>query len=442
MENDITIRKYYTINSDLVQDFKEISYLKTPLFSESGIEAFLSSQISGINNCMIHLRLEDDNPIKSVSLQSERLSKPISFDVISIPVTHNGNCKWRLTAKVSPGHDLYPLIKSESISLVVDEKVIPMKFIPNEKDILGFIIAKCGLNSFSSEILSDLAEKSQREVAIQEKAAAQKSAEKRQAIEEKEKMAFAEQERIRSGALELAKVLLNQYESTANNCGNWSEDDFQKWIYENSWMSSNAIQECINRFSYSYFVQLLGVLKQKSVISEYQVLRDISRSEAGKIIVKINSTLFDRVSNTQLSDIINEKSTIEQVIQTSPIKPCINKVKTLINNKFSNKTIDSGFQSGNSGNVKNNQGCYIATCVYGSYDCPEVWTLRRFRDNVLKSSLFGRLFIKVYYSTSPSLVSLLGNKRLFQLFWKNTLDRLVHHLHTKGIDSSPYIDSF
>ena len=26
-------------------------------------------------------------------------------------------------------------------------------------------------------------------------------------------------------------------------------------------------------------------------------------------------------------------------------------------------------------------GCYIATCVYGSYDCPQVQTLRRFRDD-------------------------------------------------------------
>lgn len=24
----------------------------------------------------------------------------------------------------------------------------------------------------------------------------------------------------------------------------------------------------------------------------------------------------------------------------------------------------------------NSGGCYVATCVYGSYDCPEVWTLR------------------------------------------------------------------
>ena len=28
-------------------------------------------------------------------------------------------------------------------------------------------------------------------------------------------------------------------------------------------------------------------------------------------------------------------------------------------------------------------GCYVATAVYGSYDCPEIWTLRRFRDKVL-----------------------------------------------------------
>lgn len=33
-----------------------------------------------------------------------------------------------------------------------------------------------------------------------------------------------------------------------------------------------------------------------------------------------------------------------------------------------------------SGRYYTRKGCYVATCVYGSYDCPEVWTLRRFRD--------------------------------------------------------------
>ena len=32
------------------------------------------------------------------------------------------------------------------------------------------------------------------------------------------------------------------------------------------------------------------------------------------------------------------------------------------------------------------RGCYVATAVYGSYDCPEVWTLRRYRDDTLYSS--------------------------------------------------------
>ena len=41
------------------------------------------------------------------------------------------------------------------------------------------------------------------------------------------------------------------------------------------------------------------------------------------------------------------------------------------------------------------RGCYIATCVYKSYDCAEVWTLRRFRDNTLSQIWYGRLFIRI-----------------------------------------------
>ena len=34
-------------------------------------------------------------------------------------------------------------------------------------------------------------------------------------------------------------------------------------------------------------------------------------------------------------------------------------------------------------------GCYIATAVYGTYDCPELWVLRRFRDYGLRKSTIG-----------------------------------------------------
>lgn len=73
-------------------------------------------------------------------------------------------------------------------------------------------------------------------------------------------------------------------------------------------------------------------------------------------------------------------------------------------------------------------GCYVATCVYGSYDCPEVRTLRRFRDNTLSKSAFGRAFIRTYYAVSPIIVKVFGNTKWFKALWKKPLDKLVADL--------------
>ena len=86
------------------------------------------------------------------------------------------------------------------------------------------------------------------------------------------------------------------------------------------------------------------------------------------------------------------------------------------------------------------QGCYIATSVYGSYDAPEVWTLRRFRDDVLGQTWYGRLFIKAYYATSPTLVRLFGDAEWFRNFWREKLDGLVQNLQDDGFESTPYQD--
>ena len=48
-------------------------------------------------------------------------------------------------------------------------------------------------------------------------------------------------------------------------------------------------------------------------------------------------------------------------------------------------------------------GCYIATAVYGSYSCPEVMALRRYRDDYLANRAWGRMFIRFYYAVSPAL---------------------------------------
>ena len=100
---------------------------------------------------------------------------------------------------------------------------------------------------------------------------------------------------------------------------------------------------------------------------------------------------------------------------------------------------DPGFFGGYSHN-DSTAGCYIATCVYGSYDCPEVWTLRRFRDYSLAESAAGRAFIRFYYAVSPTVVKLFGRNKTFRNVWKRILDKWTAKLQRRGYKNTPYCD--
>lgn len=99
--------------------------------------------------------------------------------------------------------------------------------------------------------------------------------------------------------------------------------------------------------------------------------------------------------------------------------------------------------STNNGNYsKKTKGCFIATCVYGSYDCPQVWTLRRYRDYALAGTWYGRVFISVYYLISPKLVKWFGNTQIFHHVFETILNRFVNKLQKHGFSSTPYQDKY
>lgn len=89
---------------------------------------------------------------------------------------------------------------------------------------------------------------------------------------------------------------------------------------------------------------------------------------------------------------------------------------------------------------ENTGGCYVATAVYGSYDCPQVWTLRRFRDYTLAETWYGRAFIRMYYAVSPTFVKWFGHTKWFKKMWKGKLDRMVENLKADGVEDTPYTD--
>lgn len=90
---------------------------------------------------------------------------------------------------------------------------------------------------------------------------------------------------------------------------------------------------------------------------------------------------------------------------------------------------------------KTGKHCYVATAVYGSYDCPQVWTLRRYRDYVLSKTFYGRLFIKIYYAISPSFIKMFGKTHWFNMLFKSLLDKIINKLNSNGFENTPYIDS-
>lgn len=91
-------------------------------------------------------------------------------------------------------------------------------------------------------------------------------------------------------------------------------------------------------------------------------------------------------------------------------------------------------------NPYDTSGCYVATAVYGSYDCPQVWTLRRYRDYTLAETWYGRAFIHAYYAISPTLVKWFGHTDWFKKMWKGKLDRMVASLNAQGVEDTPYED--
>lgn len=88
------------------------------------------------------------------------------------------------------------------------------------------------------------------------------------------------------------------------------------------------------------------------------------------------------------------------------------------------------------------RGCYIATCAYGSYNCPEVWVLRRYRDYALEETWYGRLFISIYYAISPTIVKIFGNNKTFKNICLKFLDNKVKHLKELGYQDTEYNDLY
>lgn len=108
---------------------------------------------------------------------------------------------------------------------------------------------------------------------------------------------------------------------------------------------------------------------------------------------------------------------------------------------YSNKNaLGNGYTHHTVGGKKTGRSDKNVLGGYNHYDCPQVWTLRRFRDGTLARHSAGRAFIRAYYALSPTAVRLFGETRWFKGLWRGVLDGFVRRLNKSGVEDTPYKD--
>ena len=83
---------------------------------------------------------------------------------------------------------------------------------------------------------------------------------------------------------------------------------------------------------------------------------------------------------------------------------------------------------------KNNSGggCFVATATMGNYNHPVVLDLRKYRDEVLRKSFAGNIFIKIYYSVGPFFANLIEKNNFLKRFSYKFLIKPLHRLISKS----------
>lgn len=206
-------------------------------------------------------------------------------------------------------------------------------------------------------------------------------------------------------------IFFNKYDSGESNIElfNINSDNFNDSKLLSQFANTKSIDSNLILLNDS----LLLLVRDNKIVSGVG-LNQVSNKEVGKYYNKSQTNKYSYYFYVTEENMVemsfeNENATLEEL---------------LINKGFTVELVKGG--------------CYVATCVYGSYETSEVFTLRRFRDFSLKKNIFGRIFIKLYYFISPILVKMFGQTKWFNRVNKKVLDKLVNYLRKKGYKDSPY----
>lgn len=152
------------------------------------------------------------------------------------------------------------------------------------------------------------------------------------------------------------------------------------------------------------------------------------------------SSQVDLADTIEFIKINNDISIIKQCISLnlSPVE-AKQKAKNLANAFFENPEatkprVEKEWALPAKSAQSDESNCFIATECYNSPDCRQVRVLRKFRDEILLSTILGSMFIKYYYLYSPKIARYIRKKPKFKKLLRTyVLDLLVKLIQLKKV---------
>lgn len=147
--------------------------------------------------------------------------------------------------------------------------------------------------------------------------------------------------------------------------------------------------------------------------------------------IVVNVCMGNIIANFNfIADLVNISGTLDDKFKVT-VKNTYNTIYNLnsydMSNSLRNKLHENVKIIGNWNDKLNPKTsfCYVATLVYGNYEHPNVQVLRKFRDEKLLNSKFGKKFIDIYYYLSPILVKRIKTKYFIQRIIREVLNQIV-----------------
>lgn len=161
----------------------------------------------------------------------------------------------------------------------------------------------------------------------------------------------------------------------------------------------------------------------------FSVLRDESAEDFARWVTSHRRDFWWRESDMPEIVVWLYEDEDGDVVERFPhLKNAMQELQTSLAASLNSRTPSGGsYSPASTSSAKG--GCYIATAVYGSFEAPEVLTLRQFRDERLQPTKAGRAFIRMYYRISPALAKHFAPGSAGHGLARAALGRLVRRLN-------------